>query len=81
MAKTLQIFTENKIQQNSYLLDKSINLLNSSNPETILKNGYAKIEKNNHNISSIKNLNVNDDLKIIFNDGCLKTTIKEIGGN
>ena len=79
--KAINLFTESKIQLNTYLLEKTIDLLNSSNPKAILKNGYAKIEKNNHNISSIKNLNVNDDLKIIFEDGCLKATIKEIGGN
>ena len=77
--KSISIFINNKIQQNTYLLEKTIDLLDSSNPKTILKNGYAKIEKNNQNISSVKNLNVNDDLKIIFEDGCVKATIKEIG--
>ena len=43
--------------------------LNKNNPVEILNRGFAKIEQNKESIKSIKNIDFNKELSIIFKDG------------
>ena len=51
------------------LLNSNEKLLNSLNPENVLKRGFAIIKMGDKIISYKKQLNVNDNIQINFNDG------------
>ena len=62
---------ESMIEQKSYdtgLLDNS---LIKANPLDLLNRGYAKIEQNNLGIKQLKDVDYNQNLKIIFKDGTI----------
>ena len=62
--------------------ENKLNLLNSAllkqNPEKLLKQGFTKIEMNNKNIHSIKELKVNDILKLYLTDGTINSKVTDI---
>ena len=70
---------EKLIDQKSADLDKLLLTIEKSNPMNILRSGYAVVKKENKNISSVDEVNVNDSLKILLADGVIdaKVTNKE----
>lgn len=60
-------------------LNNLIEKLELINPLNTLKRGYTLTYKDKKVISSIKNLKVNDQIEVRFNDGIIVTKIEEIG--
>jgi len=60
-------------KQNNYLL--SINKLELLNPLSIMKKGYSVVKKDDVVIKSIDNVNINDEIDILVNDGILNANI------
>lgn len=59
---------ENLLNQNYYELGIKENSIKKLNPKAMLERGYAKIEQNNKNIKSIKDID-KSDISIILRDG------------
>lgn len=69
---------QNYISQKSYEAGLNENALNKLNPKAILQKGYAKIEQNKTSLNSVKEVDYNKDIKVIFADGSLNAKpIKE----
>lgn len=49
--------------------------IEKSNPLNLLKSGYAVISKDNSRISSVKNLDVGDNIKIRLSDGTINAAV------
>lgn len=62
---------EEMFKQKYYELGIIENTLKKVNPQEILNKGYAKIEQNNIGINSINNIDLNQNVNIIFKDGKL----------
>lgn len=60
---------ENLLQNKNKNLDILVAKLEKSNPLSILKSGYSKVEKNNKGVSSVLDLKENDIVKLYFKDG------------
>lgn len=60
------------INQKYYDIGIIENTLNNLNPIEILQKGYAKIEQNNLNVKSSKDVDYDIDLNIVFKDGTIK---------
>jgi len=56
-------------------------LLEALSPHNILKKGYSIVFKNNQPITSVKNLSINDNIKVVFSDGQAVSQIKAIEEN
>ena len=70
-----------KINQESTTVDGTIQLLKTSDPSSILKRGYAKIEKDEKSITSKKQLGYGENIDIIFSDGTISATTYNKGEN
>lgn len=68
---------ENKLNSYNHLLEK----LEVLNPLNTLKRGYSITKVNNKVVTSIKNIEVNDEAIINLNDGFIKSKITEIKEN
>ena len=58
-----------KLNETEYNLSMKIQALENLNPTKILNRGFAKVESNGKNISSIKDVSVKDNLEIYLKDG------------
>lgn len=62
-------------------LDKQLlilaNKISANNPLNIMMKGYAKVLKNNQAITSVKQLEMNDEIVLDFADGKTKAVVKE----
>ena len=67
---------EKNIDQKYYEIGLYENTLQKINPNNILSKGYAKVEFNGTAVSSKKELQPDDEVKLIFKDGRLTATIK-----
>ena len=63
---------EGFLNQSYYEIGLKENILNKENPHLILNKGYAKIEQNNKAITGVNFVDFNDNLNIIFKDGCIE---------
>lgn len=72
---------KNNIEKMITQIEKDTEILSLSNPQNILKNGYAKIEKDNKGIASINDLSLNDSVSIVFIDGTVVAKVEKLGGN
>ena len=79
-SSTLEL--ENFIQK---LLDDKINRLNSLervlesfNVESVLKRGYAIVQKNNKKVLSVKDIGIDDEINTILKDGTFSSKINNI---
>ena len=59
--------------QKCYELGLKENTLQKINPNEILLKGYAKVEQNGQSVKTIENVNIRENLNIIFKDGMLET--------
>ena len=59
-----------------YGLEMKAQALEKLNPERVLERGYAKIERNLKNITSIKQIEVEDNLEIHLKDGKISAIVK-----
>ena len=59
-------------------LELIVNKLELLNPLSVLKKGYSVVKHENKIIKSIKEVKINDELKIKLLDGELKTNVKEV---
>ena len=59
--------------QKCYELGLKENTLQKINPKEILLKGYAKVEQNGQSVKTIENVNIRENLNIIFKDGMLET--------
>ena len=64
------------INEKQYNFNLSVVNLENLNPDTFLKKGYVKIEKNGVGVISKKMLASKDEISIIFKDGIVKAEIK-----
>ncbi len=69
---------ENIITSKKQKLDIVASVLSKLNPLEILKNGYSLIEKNSKKISSIKKIEVGDEISIKMFDGSALAKIEDI---
>ena len=60
-------------KQNNYILE--LNKLELVNPLSIMKKGYSLSKVNGTIIKSVKDVNVNDEVKILVNDGVVNTKV------
>ena len=51
--------------------------LESSNPLQMMVKGFAKVEHNNEPITSVSQLQANDDIRVTLADGYVTATVKE----
>lgn len=78
LLKTL-IYSQNKILQNKKFNLENIGLkLNLLNPLNILEQGYAVVQKEEKQISSIKDISINDDIIVKLHDGDISANITHI---
>lgn len=61
--------------------DISRKTLQSLNPLTVMDRGFALVTKDKHVMTSVKNLQVNEDIELRFKDGHAKATITSIKEN
>ena len=55
------------------------NKINYLNPLELLNNGYTlSLDQNKKQISSIKQIKINDTINVIFKDGEIKAKVEEI---
>jgi exonuclease VII large subunit len=54
------------------------NSLSDNNPAKLLMNGYVKVFSEDKVVKSVKQLNVNDEIKISFADGKVLSKITDI---
>ncbi len=59
-------------------LELIVNKLELLNPLSVLKKGYSVVKRENKIIKSIKDVKINDELKIKLLDGELKTNVEEV---
>ena len=79
--KKLNMLSQSFIISNQHNLDLLQNKLLLLNPQHILKNGWAKIIKNNATIKSVSQLTENDCVQIQFVDGNASASILNIDKN
>ena len=72
--KEPSILYDNKIKKTNHLIEK----LEILNPLNALKRGYAIAKKDNKCISSVKNVNINDEININIKDGNVKAKVLEV---
>lgn len=58
-------------------LDKVCGIISKLNPLDILRNGYGVIERNGSRVMSIKDVGVNESVKVILSDGELTASVTE----
>ncbi|WP_099203272.1 exodeoxyribonuclease VII large subunit [Miniphocaeibacter massiliensis] len=75
--KLLNLKFNNFIGNEKYKLDGILSKLERFNPKNILKQGYVKVSKDNKDIKSIKDLDVDEKIKLFFVDGIASATITE----
>lgn len=63
------------------ILGKYIEKLQVLNPLNTLKRGYTIVKKDNKAISSLKKININDEINIFFNEGIVDARIVDIKEN
>lgn len=68
------------ISYNSNKLEILINDLSNKNPATILNKGYIKAYKDDIALSSVKTIELKDNLKLIFKDGNIDVEVLNING-
>ena len=52
--------------------------LETLNPVSVLNRGYAIAQKDSTNINSVKELKIDDEIKLTLKDGTVKTKVVEI---
>lgn len=70
---------QGKMEDSRLKLETMMGVLSKLNPMEILKNGYAIINKNNKKITSVNNLSIGDELKILLSDGSVNAVVKDKG--
>ena len=77
LIKNFLVVDRSFINEKQYNFNLSVVNLENLNPDTFLKKGYVKIEKNGVGVISKKMLASKDEISIIFKDGIVKAEIKE----
>lgn len=85
IINTYDIYIKNtikdKIKNYHHLIHRNEILLEAYSLENTLKRGYSLTYANNKLIKSISELNINDEIKLIYKDGEVLANIKEIKSN
>ena len=68
--KNLNSFTAN--------FEKCVAKLDALSPLKVITRGYAVAQKNGKTISSVNEININDNINLIFNDGNINCKVNEI---
>ena len=55
--------------------------IKNRNPKKLLDLGYVKVEKENKLITSIQDIDLKEDINVIFSDGEIVATVKDIKGD
>ena len=71
----------NKVSHKNYVLDNLNTKLIEKDPLKLINNGYVKVYNNNNVIKSIKDLNIDNEIKIELIDGYALSKITELKGN
>ncbi len=72
----LQLMLKMKFENEEAFLTQTRKILDAHSPENVLKKGYALILKNEKCIANSSDLQSNDNVKIIFNDGIKNALIE-----
>jgi len=78
LTNNLQINFINKIKNIEDKINVNIDKLILLNPLNLMKKGYSIVYQNNNVISSVKDININQTIKIKMSDGEITTNIIEI---
>lgn len=78
LRKDLNNSIKTYLNERVYNLEIKAQALGKLNPARVLERGYAKIEKKEANISSIKEVEVEDDLQIYLKDGRISAVVKNL---
>lgn len=74
---TMAISTGGELAINKYKadLDKLVITIEKSNPLSILKNGYALIEKDGLKVTKSNQIDIGDNIKVVLQDGKINATV------
>ncbi len=78
MKKDLDNTIRNVLNDKEYGINLLAQALDKLNPKKVLERGYAKIEKNRQNISSILQVGMQDNLEIYLKDGKIDAEVKKV---
>lgn len=76
--KRIQNIANSRISEESEKNSQIAAKLEELNPLSVLKRGYTVTEKDGKIISSSKALKLDDELTVVFQDGKIKTIVKEV---
>ncbi|MEG1008698.1 MAG: exodeoxyribonuclease VII large subunit [Clostridia bacterium] len=76
----LQASNKTNYMLNDYRLkfNNCLTKLEALSPINTMKRGYSVVEYNNKLISSVKNIKIDDNLKVVLSDGNINVLVKEI---
>ena len=67
----------NQLNTNKVKIENLSTRLDSLHPDSVIKRGYAIVQKNEKVIKSIDGVDINDDIDIKLIDGTIKSTVNE----
>ena len=77
LSQKLTNITKEKCNTEKHSLALLAQQLESSNPLQMMVKGFAKVEHNNEPITSVSQLQSNDDIRVTLADGYVTATVKE----
>jgi len=77
LSQTLTNITKERCNTEKHSLALLAQQLESSNPLQMMVKGFAKVEHNNEPITSVSQLQANDDIRVTLADGYVTATVKE----
>ncbi|MBF1754416.1 MAG: exodeoxyribonuclease VII large subunit, partial [Veillonella sp.] len=77
LSQTLTNITKERCNTEKHSLALLAQQLESLNPLQMMVKGFAKVEHNNEPITSVSQLQPNDDIRVTLADGYVTATVKE----
>ena len=78
LSQSLTNATKERCNTEKHSLALLVQQLESLNPLEMMVKGFAKVEHNDKPITSVVQLNPDDDIRVTFADGYVNATVKEI---
>lgn len=78
LAEKIKIYLKVQFEREEIKIKQNIDNLERISPLKLLKQGYFRILKENEYLSNFENIEINDAIKIIGNDGEIEAVVKSI---
>ena len=79
VMKNIEIGINSKLNENKSRLEKNVEIITRLNPLELLKSGYAFLEKKGKKVTSVKDVNLGDELLVSLHDGKILAEVKSKG--